>query len=63
MSIRTARLIQKTWARRALFTIYCVGMLVAVLNLFLAGTQLLGLLSGLLAAVSGGVLYYTSEDR
>jgi hypothetical protein len=52
-------LLQRTRARRLLFVLYCVGLLVAVLNLFLAGSQLLGLLSGFVAATSGSVLYYS----
>jgi hypothetical protein len=54
-------LLQRAPVRRLLFVLYCVGTLVAVLNLFLAGTQLLGLLSGLLAATTGSVLYYSEE--
>jgi Flp pilus assembly protein TadB len=54
-------LLQRTRVRRLLFVLYCVGLIVAVLNLFLAGSQLLGLLSGFVAATSGSVLYYSEE--
>jgi hypothetical protein len=54
-------LLQRTWMRRLLFVFYCIGLIVAVLNLFLAGSQLLGLLSGFVAAISGSVLYYSEE--
>jgi hypothetical protein len=48
--------------RRVLFALYAVGLTVSVLNLFLAGSSALGLLSGFVAAGSGGVLYYTEES-
>lgn len=62
MTAHTIWFARKTWVRRILFVIYLVWGSVAVLNLFLAGPQWLGFLSGALAAISGGVLYYTEES-
>jgi len=62
MTSRARRLVQKTWARRALLGIYLVTLAGTVLGLALNLADL-GVPCGLLCVTSGGILYATQEEK
>lgn len=63
MTTLAGRLTQRAWVRRLLIAAYVVGLITTVLTLFLAGPDMLGMLAGALAVVSGGILHAFPKEK